>query len=149
MAAVTANLWGQDGYPIDSDGKPISIASYICEYRRGWKFVMRNPARLRSMVRVSRLSGSKPPWPKYQSFVTSAVAPLPVVNICRDGHFYPELGRYYAASGAELLIHPTATGGNPWYRETRIGSYTEYQSFVTSAVAPLPVPLVSSAEPVA
>ena len=23
MAAVTANLWGQDGYPIDSDGKPI------------------------------------------------------------------------------------------------------------------------------
>lgn len=47
------------------------------------------------------------------------------VNICRDGHFYPELGRYYAASGAELLIHPTATGGNPWYRETRIGSYTD------------------------
>lgn len=47
------------------------------------------------------------------------------VNICRDGHFYPELGRYYAASGAELLIHPTATTGDPWYRESRIGSYTD------------------------
>lgn len=47
------------------------------------------------------------------------------VSICRDGHFYPELGRYYAASGAELLIHPTATTGDPWYRESRIGSYTD------------------------
>lgn len=47
------------------------------------------------------------------------------IDICRDGHFYPELGRYYAASGCTLLIHPTATTGNPWYRETRIGSYTD------------------------
>lgn len=47
------------------------------------------------------------------------------ISICRDGHFYPELGRYYAASGAELLIHPTATTGDPWYRESRIGSYTD------------------------
>lgn len=47
------------------------------------------------------------------------------IDICRDGHFYPELGRYYAAMGCTLLIHPTATTGDPWYRETRIGSYTD------------------------
>lgn len=47
------------------------------------------------------------------------------IDICRDGHFYPELGRYYAAMGCTILIHPTATTGNPWYRETRIGSYTD------------------------
>ena len=47
------------------------------------------------------------------------------IDICRDGHFYPELGRYYAALGCNTLIHPTATTGNPWYRETRIGSYTD------------------------
>ncbi len=47
------------------------------------------------------------------------------VDICRDGHFYPELGRYYAASGAELFLHPTVTTGNAWYRESRMGSYTD------------------------
>lgn len=47
------------------------------------------------------------------------------IDICRDGHFYPELGRYYAAQGCTLFIHPTATTGNAWYRETRIGSYTD------------------------
>lgn len=47
------------------------------------------------------------------------------VDICRDGHFYPELARYYAASGTELLLHPTATTGNAWYRESRMGSYTD------------------------
>ena len=47
------------------------------------------------------------------------------IDICRDGHFYPELGRYYSAMGCTMLIHPTATTGNPWYRETRIGSYTD------------------------
>ena len=47
------------------------------------------------------------------------------IDICRDGHFYPELGRYYAAQGCTIFIHPTATTGNPWYRETRIGSYTD------------------------
>ena len=33
--------------------------------------------------------------------------------------------RYYAASGAELFLHPTATTGNAWYRESRMGSYTD------------------------
>ena len=47
------------------------------------------------------------------------------IDICRDGHFYPEIGRYYAAMGCTLFIHPTATTGNAWYRETRIGSYTD------------------------
>ena len=47
------------------------------------------------------------------------------IDICRDGHFYTELGRYYAAQGCTLFIHPTATTGNAWYRETRIGSYTD------------------------
>lgn len=52
------------------------------------------------------------------------------IDICRDGHFYPELGRYYAAMGCTILIHPTATTGNPWYRETRIGSYTDRDGMV-------------------
>lgn len=47
------------------------------------------------------------------------------IDICRDGHFYPEIGRYYAAMGCTLFIHPTATTGNAWYRESRIGSYTD------------------------
>ncbi|MCR5202955.1 MAG: carbon-nitrogen hydrolase family protein [Lachnospiraceae bacterium] len=47
------------------------------------------------------------------------------VDICRDGHFYPELGRYYAAMGCTMFIHPTATTGNAWYRESRIASYTD------------------------
>lgn len=44
-------------------------------------------------------------------------------HICRDGHFYPEEGRYYVMSGAQMLLHPTATTGNALYRETRMGSY--------------------------
>lgn len=47
------------------------------------------------------------------------------IDICRDGHFYPELGRYYAAMGCTMFIHPTATTGNAWYRSTRIASYTD------------------------
>ena len=47
------------------------------------------------------------------------------IDICMDGHFFPELGRYYAAMGCTLFIHPTATGGNAWYRTTRIASYTD------------------------
>lgn len=47
------------------------------------------------------------------------------IDICRDGHFYPEIGRYYAAMGCTLFIHPTATTGDAWYRESRIGSYTD------------------------
>lgn len=47
------------------------------------------------------------------------------IDICRDGHFYPELGRYYAAMGCTMFVHPTATTGNAWYRATRIGSYTD------------------------
>jgi hypothetical protein len=47
------------------------------------------------------------------------------VDICRDGHFYPELGRYYAAMGCTMFVHPTATTGNAWYRSTRIGSYVD------------------------
>lgn len=47
------------------------------------------------------------------------------IDICMDGHFFPELGRYYAAKGCTLFIHPTATGGNAWYRATRIGSYVD------------------------
>jgi predicted amidohydrolase len=47
------------------------------------------------------------------------------IDICRDGHFYPEEGRYMAASGCNIFFHITATTGGPWYRETRIGSYTD------------------------
>ena len=44
------------------------------------------------------------------------------VDICRDGHFYPELGRYYAAMGCTMFVHPTATTGNAWYRSTKVMS---------------------------
>lgn len=47
------------------------------------------------------------------------------IDICRDGHFYPELGRYYAAMGCTMFVHPTATTGNAWYRSTRIASYVD------------------------
>ncbi|EFA22683.1 carbon-nitrogen hydrolase family protein [Bifidobacterium gallicum] len=73
------------------------------------------------------------------------------VNICRDGHFYPELGRFYAASGAELLIHPTATTGNAWYRESRIGSYTDRDSMaaVTANIwGPDGYPLDAEGQPI-
>ena len=36
-----------------------------------------------------------------------------------------EIGRYYAAMGCTMFIHPTATTGNAWYRQTRIASYTD------------------------
>ncbi len=83
LAAGSSNALVSSGEPVEYMAEypgtvRCALASYSCEYRRGWKFVMLNPARVRSMVRVSRLSGSKPPWPKYLSFVTSAVAPLPV-----------------------------------------------------------------------
>ena len=42
-----------------------------------------------------------------------------------DGHFEPELGRYYAAKGCLILLHPTTTTGNNWYRVGRMGSYTD------------------------
>lgn len=47
------------------------------------------------------------------------------VSICMDGHFEPELERYYAAMGCTILIHPTTTSGNNWYRSSRMGSYTD------------------------
>lgn len=75
---------------------------------------------------VWSVPGTTPKMFEMADFTGSDGKPLKVgVNICRDGHFYPELGRYYAASGAELLVHPTATTGNAWYRESRIGSYTD------------------------
>lgn len=47
------------------------------------------------------------------------------VNICMDGHYEPELGRYYAANGCTILLHPTATGGKFWYRQNRMSTYTD------------------------
>ena len=47
------------------------------------------------------------------------------IDIGEDGHFYPELGRYYASKGCEILVHPTAISGNTRYRSTTIGSYTD------------------------
>lgn len=72
------------------------------------------------------LPGSTPVMFEMPEWTGSDGKPLKVgIDICRDGHFYPELGRYYAASGAELFLHPTATTGNAWYRESRMGSYTD------------------------
>ena len=72
------------------------------------------------------LPGSTPVMFEMPEWTGSDGKPLKAgIDICRDGHFYPELGRYYAASGAELFLHPTATTGNAWYRESRMGSYTD------------------------
>ena len=72
------------------------------------------------------MPGSTPVMFEMPEWTGSDGKPLKVgIDICRDGHFYPELGRYYAASGAELFLHPTATTGNAWYRESRMGSYTD------------------------
>lgn len=72
------------------------------------------------------LPGSTPVMFEMPEWTGSDGKPLKAgIDTCRDGHFYPELGRYYAASGAELFLHPTATTGNAWYRESRMGSYTD------------------------
>jgi len=61
--------------------------------------------------------------PLFYDFTVDGITWTAGCHICRDGHFYPEEGRYYTMNGAQMLLHPTATTGNALYRETRMGSY--------------------------
>ena len=45
-------------------------------------------------------------------------------SVCRDAQFYPEVYRYYAASGADLLVHFSASSLNRFARECVLGSYS-------------------------
>lgn len=45
-------------------------------------------------------------------------------SICRDAQFYPEVYRYYAASGADLLVHFSASSLTRFARECVLGSYS-------------------------
>lgn len=116
-----------DGGPIvDADGVRKVYNSAAVAFPDGHTESFQKMHRAGQEEKVWSVPGNTPLIFEMPEFTGSdGVALKAGVNICRDGHFYPELGRYYAASGAELLIHPTATTGDPWYRESRIGSYTD------------------------
>lgn len=116
-----------DGGPIvDADGVKKVYNSAAVAFPDGHTESFQKMHRAGQEEKVWSVPGNTPLIFEMPEFTGSdGVALKAGVNICRDGHFYPELGRYYAASGAELLIHPTATTGDPWYRESRIGSYTD------------------------
>ncbi|MFR7777911.1 MAG: carbon-nitrogen hydrolase family protein [Bifidobacterium angulatum] len=116
-----------DGGPItDSDGVKKVYNSAAVAFPDGHTDSFQKMHRAGSEETAWSMPGSKPLMFELPEWKDANGNPLKAgVDICRDGHFYPELGRYYAASGAELLLHPTATTGNAWYRETRMGSYTD------------------------
>lgn len=116
-----------DGGPIvDADGVKKVYNSAAVAFPDGHTESFQKMHRAGQEEKVWSVPGNTPLIFEMPEFTGSDGTALKAgVNICRDGHFYPELGRYYAASGAELLIHPTATTGNAWYRESRIGSYTD------------------------
>lgn len=116
-----------DGGPItDTDGVRKVYNSAAVAFPDGHTDSFQKMHRAGSEETAWSVPGSKPlmfELPEWKDSTGNALKAG--VDICRDGHFYPELARYYAASGAELLLHPTATTGNAWYRETRMGSYTD------------------------
>ncbi len=116
-----------DGGPItDTDGVKKVYNSAAVAFPDGHTDSFQKMHRAGSEETAWSMPGSNPLMFELPEWKDSSGNPLKAgVDICRDGHFYPELGRYYAASGAELLLHPTATTGNAWYRETRMGSYTD------------------------
>ena len=116
-----------DGGPIiDADGVKKVYNSAAVAFPDGHTDSFQKMHRAGSEETSWSMPGSKPLMFELPEWKDSNGNPLKAgVDICRDGHFYPELGRYYAASGAELLLHPTATTGNAWYRESRMGSYTD------------------------
>lgn len=115
-----------EGGPIVEDGvDKVYNSAAIC-FPDGHTESFQKMHRAGSEETVWSVAGSTPVMIEMPEWADSEGNPLKAgVEICRDGHFYPELGRYYAAEGASLLLHPTATTGNAWYRESRMGSYTD------------------------
>lgn len=110
----------------DSDGVRKVYNSAAIAFPNGHADSYQKMHRAGSEETAWSLPGSTPVMFEMPEWTGSDGKPLKAgIDICRDGHFYPELGRYYAASGAELFLHPTATTGNAWYRESRMGSYTD------------------------
>ena len=124
MAASQAEI--TESLITDSDGVRKVYNSAAIAFPDGHADSYQKMHRAGSEETAWSLPGSTPVMFEMPEWTGSDGKPLKVgIDICRDGHFYPELGRYYAASGAELFLHPTATTGNAWYRESRMGSYTD------------------------
>lgn len=124
MAASQAEI--TESLITDSDGVRKVYNSAAIAFLDGHADSYQKMHRAGSEETAWSLPGSTPVMFEMPEWTGSDGKPLKAgIDICRDGHFYPELGRYYAASGAELFLHPTATTGNAWYRESRMGSYTD------------------------
>ena len=124
MAASQAEI--TESLITDSDGVRKVYNSAAIAFPDGHADSYQKMHRAGSEETAWSLPGSTPVMFEMPEWTGSDGKPLKAgIDICRDGHFYPELGRYYAASGAELFLHPTATTGNAWYRESRMGSYTD------------------------
>lgn len=124
MAASQAEI--TESLITDSDGVRKVYNSAAIAFPDGHADSYQKMHRAGSEETAWSLPGSTPVMFEMPEWTGSDGKPLKVgIDICRDGHFYPELGRYYAASGAELFLHPTVTTGNAWYRESRMGSYTD------------------------
>lgn len=115
-----------EGGPIVEDGvDKVYNSAAIC-FPDGHTESFQKMHRAGSEETAWSVAGSTPVMIEMPEWTDAEGSPLKAgVDICRDGHFYPEIGRYYAAKGASLLLHPTATTGNAWYRENRMGSYTD------------------------
>lgn len=124
MAASQAEI--TESLITDSDGVRKVYNSAAIAFPDGHADSYQKMHRAGSEETAWSLPGSTPVMFEMPEWTGSDGKPLKAgIDICRDGHFYPELGRYYAVSGAELFLHPTATTGNAWYRESRMGSYTD------------------------
>ena len=124
MAASQAEI--TESLITDSDGVRKVYNSAAIAFPDGHADSYQKMHRAGSEETAWSLPGSTPVMFEMPEWTGSDGKPLKAgIDICRDGHFYPELGRYYAASGVELFLHPTATTGNAWYRESRMGSYTD------------------------
>lgn len=141
-----------DGGPIVEDGvNKVYNSAAVC-FPDGHTESYQKMHRAGSEETVWSVAGDTPLIIEMPEWTDADGNPLKAgIDICRDGHFYPELGRYYAAMGASLLLHPTATTGNAWYRETRMGSYTDRDGLAvvsTNVWGPDGYPLDADGDPI-